>query len=87
MRPDTHLEALASASPPCRVCKSAENVIVWSDEHPERTICWECCATAEHHDGETGHNFTYDRRQFGGEWSCDYCGVERGPHNYDYQED
>ena len=68
--------------PPCRVCKSDDQVYVWDPKHPERTICWECCqGGAEHHDGETGHSFTYHR---GEGLTCDYCGIERQHSDYDY---
>lgn len=40
--------------------------------HPERTICPEHCATAEHFDGETGHQYEYERGER--TYYCRYCG-------------
>ena len=75
----------APLTPPCRACGSTSEVYVWKTASPEQTICWECCqAGAEHHDGETGHQFTHHQ---GEGWTCDYCGIERKYSNYDYSED
>lgn len=71
-----------SGSPPCRVCGSPRDVGIYDPDHPERAICIECCPKAEHHDGETGHVWTYDR------WErdrvCDHCGQLAG--NTDYYD-
>lgn len=71
-------------TPPCRVCRSRHDVSCYPDDH-SKTICPECCGKgAEHADGETGHVFEYAR---GEGWTCNYCGTERNPSNYDYSED
>lgn len=75
---------MAETTPPCRVCKKTETVFIYREDNPEQTICYECCPNAEHHDGESGHQFSYES---GTGWSCDYCGVDRSPDNYDYSED
>jgi hypothetical protein len=65
------------------VCGQSEDVACWPPEHPERTICVACCgAGAEHHDGETGHVFTYDRAER--DRVCDHCGQLAG--NTDYYD-
>lgn len=62
--------------PPCRVCGKVEPVIEYPGDHPERTICPDCCGNdALHHDGEKGHVWEHD-------WNvrdkvCDRCGIER----------
>lgn len=70
--------------PKCRIC--AGDVDGYPNDHPERAICVACCAAgAEHHDGETGHVWSYDR------WErdsvCDHCGeFARNTDYYDQQE-
>ena len=61
-------------SPPCRVCGKADPVIVYPDDHAQ-TICPDCCGTAEHADGETGHVWEYDRWER--DWVCVHCGILR----------
>lgn len=70
-----------SATPPCRVCGSAERVGCYPDDH-SKTICPTCCETAEHDDGETGHQFSYTPSEG---HTCDYCGVDRNDTNYEPQ--
>lgn len=70
--------------PPCRVCGKTEQVAIYREDAPERTVCMDCCAAAQHHDGEDGHQFSHHH---GTGWACDYCGVDRNPSNYDYTED
>lgn len=58
-------------APPCSICASADNIICYPDDHA-LTICPDCCARAEHPDGETGHQYSYEpgeRDHF-----CDRCG-------------
>lgn len=62
-------------SPPCRVCGSKHDVICYGT--PADTICPNCCATAEHADGETGHGFDYQRSERG--YQCRYCGEDEHP--------
>jgi hypothetical protein len=69
------------ASPACRVCHSNQHVICYPNDHAQ-TICPECCAKAEHADGETGHYFVYERSERRHE--CRYCGIPRDC--TDYQE-
>ena len=68
-------------TPPCRCCGSTQWVAVWDPDHPERTICVECCGpeTVEHHDGEHGHQFEYER---GEGWRCKYCGSDNLPSDW-----
>lgn len=61
-------------TPPCRVCHSAKDVICYPDDHGQ-TVCPECCDKAEHADGETGHQFDYDRPERS--WDCRYCGIPK----------
>lgn len=63
-----------SVTPPCRACGTNENVGCYREDAPEKTICPSCCESAEHDDGETGHQFTYHRSEGS---TCDYCGVNR----------
>lgn len=67
--------------PPCRICNSPKWVAIWHPEHPERTICVECCGDAgvEHHDGETGHQFEYERCEG---HRCRYCGSDNLPSDW-----
>lgn len=58
-----------SEAPPCRVC--GKSVATWPNDHPERAICMDCCGTADHHDGETGHQYEYDRDERN--HLCRYC--------------
>lgn len=60
---------------PCRVCGSKHDVICYGT--PTDTICPDCCATAEHADGETGHGFDYVRSERGHQ--CRYCGEDKHP--------
>jgi len=69
---------------PCRICHKSEWVGVYDIAHPERWICVECCPTVEHFDGETGHQFDYER---GEGWMCRYCGILREHTNYDYSDE
>ena len=61
-------------TPPCRVCLKPDDVICYPDDH-SLTICPTCCDTAEHPDGETGHQFEHNRHERDGE--CRYCGILR----------
>lgn len=71
------------SSPPCRVCKSNKEVIVYPDDHT-LTICPDCCDKAEHPDGETGHVWEYDR------WErdrvCIHCGIQRRCTKYAFDD-
>lgn len=73
--------AAEPATPSCRVCGKSEWVGCYDEAHPERTVCAECCPTAEHHDGETGHQFDYER---GEGWLCRYCCTNRTNTDFDY---
>ena len=59
--------------PPCRVCLSSEHVGVFDPLNLFLAICPECCGTANHPDGETGHVWEYDRSERGN--VCQKCGV------------
>lgn len=61
--------------PPCRVCGKSEWVACYREDTPKMAICVECCETAEHDDGETGHVWTYDRGER--DYTCDHCGQFR----------
>jgi len=61
-------------SPPCRVCGKPDAVICYPDDHSQ-TICPDCCPKAEHADGETGHQFDYDRAER--QHECRYCGIPK----------
>jgi hypothetical protein len=67
-------------TPPCRVCQKTDPVLVYPDQHG-MTICPECCAKAEHPDGEKGHQFKYDPADRT-HW-CDYCGIDRKCTDYE----
>ena len=73
-------------TPPCRVCGKTEWVAAYWPENPERAVCVECCGTAEHHDGETGHVWSYDRSER--DRVCDHCGqFARNTDYYDHGDD
>lgn len=74
-----------SALPLCRVCKKADPVLCFPQDHTQ-TICPECCDKAEHSDGETGHVWKYDRGERGN--VCDKCGILQRDtqYNYDYPD-
>lgn len=61
-------------TPPCRICGSSQWVGCYREEAPEQTVCPTCCETAEHDDGETGHQFSYHHPEG---HTCNYCGVNR----------
>lgn len=63
-------------APPCHVC--GKSVAVWREDHPEQAVCPDCCATVEHPDGESGHQYEYE--SFEG-WACRYCAA---PPPYDW---
>lgn len=63
-------------NPICRLCGRTEDIITWPDEG--EVICPKCCEKAEHPDGESGHQFSYEK---GEGWICKYCGINRN-----YQE-
>lgn len=65
---------------PCRICGKTDQVSIYDDDHPEDTICMDCCSKATHKDGETGHRFDYER---GEGWVCRYCGIPRNATDYD----
>lgn len=67
-------------SPPCRVC--GKSVAVWRTDHPEQAICMDCCGNAEHHDGESGHQYEYER---GEGHMCRYCAAPP-PHDWYYDD-
>ena len=77
-------EPIDMTAPPCRVCGEVKNVYVWRDEAPEQTICNVCCENSEHHDGETGHHYSFGGSLEG--HTCDYCG-QIAPDDYFYSED
>ena len=77
--PHTH-RAPDGAVPPCRGCGSAKQVASYPPGAPKMAICPDCCETAEHPDGETGHQFTYARYEG---HTCDYCGINRNDTAYD----
>lgn len=57
---------------PCRICHSPKYVGIVPQDRSQ-TICSECCATAEHADGETGHCWEYERSERGD--VCAKCGI------------
>ncbi len=66
-------------SPPCRVCKLTDPVLVYPDQH-ELTICPACCDKADHPDGEQGHQWEHDKWDG---WCCRYCGIPRNCTEYE----
>jgi hypothetical protein len=68
-----------SDTPPCRVCKTAREVLCYPDDHGQ-TICPECCPGADHADGEHGHQWDHDRWDG---WYCRYCGIPRNCTDYE----
>lgn len=60
--------------PPCRKCGNNKDIIVYPDDHA-LTICPTCCKTAQHPDGEDGHQFEYQRDER--RHICKYCGIPR----------
>jgi hypothetical protein len=74
------------STPACRVCAKSDDVACYDPEHPERAICIGCCeAGAEHHDGETGHVFVYERAER--DRVCIYCNqFARNTDYYDQDE-
>lgn len=77
-RRERHYAAIETArkghtAPPCRVCLSVKKVCVYPSDQPFLAICPECCATAIHSDGETGHVFEYDRSER--DSVCQKCGI------------
>lgn len=72
--------ASEASAPVCRVCNKP--VAVWRTEQPEQAICMDCCATAEHPDGETGHQFEYVRGER--TYSCRYCAAPADNDFYDW---
>ena len=74
-----------SKTPPCRVCGKTEWVASYREEAPKKAICIECCATAKHDDGETGHVFTYDPSER--DRVCDHCGQFARNTDYYYHWD
>lgn len=75
-----------AASPVCRICGKGEWVGCWWPERPEDAICITCCeAGAEHHDGEVGHVWEYDRGER--DKLCIHCGqAARNTDRYDHWE-
>jgi RNA polymerase subunit RPABC4/transcription elongation factor Spt4 len=71
---------MTNETPNCRICGTSKSVAVWDPEHPEHTICLECCGgSVEHHDGETGHQFYYE--PYDGHM-CRYCGSKDYPSDW-----
>lgn len=66
-------------SPPCRVCGKAAEVICYPDDHSQ-TVCPECCDTAEHANGEKGHEWIHDKWEG---WYCAHCGIPRNCTQYE----
>lgn len=66
---------VAKPTPPCRACGTTAEVICYSEANPQTAVCPDCCDTAEHADGETGHQFTHDPSER--DWVCNYCGICR----------
>lgn len=85
--PSSEEPAMKGETPPCRVCGDAANVACYPSDHLEHTICVTCCeAGAEHHDGETGHGFDYDRTER--DRVCRYCGqFARNTDYYDHWDE
>lgn len=69
----------AAKVPPCRICQSVKDVIVYPDDHSQ-AVCPDCCAKAGHLDGETSHQFDYDRGER--HHVCRYCGIRRDCTDY-----
>lgn len=63
-------------SPPCHVCGA--RVACWRPEAPQEAVCMDCCDKVEHSDGETGHQFEYQR---GEGHMCRYCSAPP-PHEW-----
>lgn len=73
-------------TPPCRVCKKNEPVLCYHPDRHEQAICPECCGTGiEHENGETGHEWEYDK--FQRDHACTHCGIFRSSTDHDYSED
>lgn len=69
-------------TPPCRACNKTDDVICYPDDHA-LTVCPACCAkTQEHTDGESGHQFYYER---GEGHMCRYCGIPRDCTDYEHE--
>ena len=64
-------------APNCRVCGGP--IVTWPIDHPEHAICMDCCGTAEHPDGETGHQYEYERDER--DYWCRYCS-QPAPHEW-----
>lgn len=77
-------QTVAAITPACRACGSSKWVACYPAESPGQTICTECCGTAEHPDGESGHQFTYSRHEG---HTCDYCGINRNDTAWRYDGD
>lgn len=75
---------ISEPTPPCRVCGRTDEVICYPDDH-RWTVCPECCDSAEHQDGETGHGWDHDH------WErdrvCRYCGIQRRCTEYAWDDD
>lgn len=75
---------MADKTPGCRVCGKDAPVLCYDPQHHETAICPECCGKgAEHANGETGHEWEYDRYER--DHACVHCGIFR--RCTDYQED
>lgn len=74
-------------TPVCRICGQTEWLAAHHPEHPDRAVCITCCgAGAEHHDGETGHVWTYERAER--DRVCDHCGQFAGnTDHYDHWDE
>lgn len=73
---------MTEPTPPCRLCGKTDHVGIYRRDAPEQTICTTCCGgDVEHHDGETGHQFEYER---GEGHMCVYCGINRNDAGPDY---
>lgn len=61
-------------TPPCRVCGKGQPVLCYPDDTTQ-TICPNCCDTATHADGDTGHQWDHDRYEK--DYECRHCGIYR----------
>ena len=62
----------AHTAPPCRVC-GGNDVGCYPADNLFMAICPNCCEKANHPDGETGHEFKYDRSER--DTVCQKCGI------------
>lgn len=72
---------MTDAAPPCRVCGKSEPVLCYDPADNSTAICPTCREKAEHPNGETGHEWQYDRYEHAD--ACGNCGIFRRDTNYE----